>query len=108
MAKRKLNTNQALIITATILGLAIASYGYFNYRAKMAILVQERESIIENEKKRDFCISEVIKESYDSWNKTCEKKGLEKDCQLPRHSWERSDEKQKIGKENCIKMYPAN
>jgi len=121
MAKRKLNNNlyYTAIIIALILGMAIAFYGYFNYRAKIDLFKlqeeKEQEKIIqeetvksEQERKREECILEAMSKSHDSWNKQCESRSLERDCQLPQTLWERSDEKQKIAKENCIKMYPAN
>lgn len=119
MAKRKLNINQALIIIATILGLAIASYGYFSYRAKIDVakmkeeatkreVEQKQQAVKDNEEKREKCFSEVEAEKVAWWNRNCKGRGLEEKCSLNREMATTIFEWRDKENANCIKMYPGD
>ncbi|MFC1627458.1 hypothetical protein ACFL18_02820 [Patescibacteria group bacterium] len=117
--KTNINTLYTAIIIALILGLAIAFYGYFNYRAKIDLFrlqeekdqektLQEKSEKSEQEKQRILCISEVKISSHDWWGRSCESLGLEKDCRLSSSEADTINKSREKNIANCIKMYPAN
>lgn len=115
MAK-KTETNKTWILVSLIIGAAILGYGLINYKYKMTALeydLAEKQKILEhNEAEKqnkalnfNHCINSVRQAYVTNWNDACKDIGQADECLLPTYRADSIEEREKLGTDNCIRLY---
>ena len=103
------NMKKELIISVTILSLALVIFGFLQYKTKVDTLKMEQDAQVASEqlKKSDFnnCVKNVDAIYSNDWDSQCKAQGLANGCDLSLILSSMVNERQKQNVDRCVQLY---
>jgi hypothetical protein len=98
-----------IIVSVTIISLAVIIFGYFQYVAKMNVLRYEKADETRREQQKKDNLTDCMSNAYNSykanWNSKCEVEGLGQDCVLMKYQREDIEQDYNDNKDRCVELY---